>query len=176
MNMSKPRPLRWSEPSVISRYSIAFLSVATATVAAGVLTSLLRTEPIASSMLCAVIFVAWLGGFGPGLLTIALALFAFHYYLAPPINSITWKHNLFIVEISEIPRLILFSITALFVVSLSAAQRRVTDSLRRTRDDLQQAVQKLQQAERESQQTIDTIPALVARYRADGSREFVNQT
>jgi PAS domain S-box-containing protein len=32
------------------------------------------------------------------------------------------------------------------------------------------------QAERELQVTIDTIPALVARYRRDGSPEFVNQT
>ena len=111
--MSKPRPLLWSEPSAILRYAIAVLSVAIAMVVADILTRLLHTEPIASSMLCAVIFAAWFGGFGPGLLAIALSLLAFHYYLVPPINSFALKHDLFAVEISELPRLVLFSITSL---------------------------------------------------------------
>jgi PAS domain-containing protein len=38
------------------------------------------------------------------------------------------------------------------------------------------AEQSARQAEREFQVTIDTIPAIVARYRADGSPEFVNET
>src|SRR6201997_771727 len=85
--MSKPRPLLWSERPTIWRYATAVLSVAIAIVVAEILTRLLHTEPIASSMLCAVIFAAWFGGFGPGLLAIALSLFAFHYYLVPPVNS-----------------------------------------------------------------------------------------
>src|SRR5258706_13199095 len=103
-DMSKLRPLLWSEPSVISRYAIAVLSVAIAIVVAEILTRLLHTEPIASSMLCAVIFAAWIGGFGPGLLAIALALCAFHYYLLPPINSFALKQDLFAVAISEVRR------------------------------------------------------------------------
>ena len=94
-------------------------------------------------------------------------------------------------------RLILFAITALFVIGVSAAQRRAADSLRRTRDDLRATVQELEnvnkslqienaermraeqsirQAERELQLTIDTIPIIAARYRRDGSLDFVNQT
>src|ERR1700675_3304521 len=98
--MSKPRSLWWSERSATSRYAIAVLSVAIAAVVAELLTSLLHAEPIASSMLCAVIVAAWLGGFGPGLLAIALSLLAFHYYLAPPMNSFALKHDLFAVAIS----------------------------------------------------------------------------
>src|SRR5258708_34438784 len=108
-------PRRWPKPLTISYYAMAVFSVAVAIVAAELITRLLQAEPIASSMLCAVIVAAWFGGFGPALLAIALALLAFHYYLVPPINSFTWKHDLSAVDISEVPRLILFSITSFFV-------------------------------------------------------------
>src|SRR6201988_4357504 len=100
---------RSSTSSTISHYTVAVLSVAAAIVAAELITRLLNAEAIASSMLCAVIFAAWVGGLGPGLLAVTLALLAFHYYLAPPINSFTWKHNLFAAGIAEVPRLFLFS-------------------------------------------------------------------
>ena len=88
-------PLRWPKPPMISHYAMAVLSVVMAIIAVELITRLLHAEPIASSMLCAVIFAAWVGGFGPALLAIILALLAFHYYLVPPINSFTWKHDLF---------------------------------------------------------------------------------
>jgi PAS domain S-box-containing protein len=88
-------------------------------------------------MISAVMFVAWFGGFGPGLLAIALAVLAIHYYVAPPLNSFALKNNLFSLGVAELPRLILFSIAALFVTFLSSAQRAATESLRRSRDDLQ---------------------------------------
>ena len=123
---------RLSTSPTISRYAMAVLSVAVAIVAAELITRLLNAEAIASSMLCAVIFAAWVGGLGPALLAVALALLAFHYYLVPPINSFTWKHDLFAVGISEIPRLILFSITSLVVAFLISAQRKATEELRRS--------------------------------------------
>jgi PAS domain S-box-containing protein len=119
---------------------MAVLSVAVAIVAAELITRLLHAEAIASSMLCAVIFAAWIGGFGPALLAIALALLAFHYYLVPPVNSFTWKSNLFAVGISEVPRLILFSIVALFVALIIAGQRKAKEALRRSGDDLLAAI------------------------------------
>jgi PAS domain S-box-containing protein len=124
----------------ISRYAMAVVSVAVAIVAAELITRLLHAEPIASSMLCAVIFVARFGGLGPALLTIALALGAFHYYLIPPINSFTWKHDLLAVGISEVPRLILFSVTSLFVAFTISAQRKATETLQRSGSDLQAAI------------------------------------
>jgi PAS domain S-box-containing protein len=135
--MSKSSPPPWlSKQSAISRYAVAMLSVAVAAVAAQILTVFLHTEPIASSMICAIMFAAWFGGFGPGLLAIALALLAFHYYVVPPVNSFTQKHNLFSLGLQELPRLFLFSIAALFVTFLSSTQRRAVESLRRSRDDL----------------------------------------
>lgn len=124
----------------MSRYATAPLSVAVAIVAAELITRVLHAEAIASSMLCSVIFAAWVGGFGPGLLAVTLALLAFHYYLLPPTSSFTWKHYLFAVGISEIPRLILFSITSLMVAFLISAQRKATEALRRSAHDLQVAM------------------------------------
>src|SRR6202163_4884484 len=140
--MIKPNlPQRWPNSPKISYYAVAVLSVAMAIIAAELITRLLHAEAIASSMLCAVIFAAWFGGFGPALLAIILALLAFHYYLVPPINSFTWKHDLFAVGISEVPRLVLFFITSLFVALMISAQRKATETLRRSRDDLQVAIE-----------------------------------
>jgi len=131
----------WPEAHRISYYAMAVLSVAVGIIAAELLTRLLHAEAIASSMLCAVIFAAWLGGFGPALLAIALALFAFHYYLVPPVNSFTWKSNVFAVGISEVPRLILFCIVALFVALIIAGQRKAKEAFRRSSDDLLAAIE-----------------------------------
>jgi PAS domain S-box-containing protein len=135
--MPKSDPPRWwSEPSAVSRYATAVLSVALAIGVAHLLTVFLHTEPIASAMMSAVMFAAWFGGFGPGLLAIALAVLAIHYYVTPPVNSFAPKGNLFSLEVAELPRLILFSIAALFIAFLSSAQRAAAQSLRRSRDDL----------------------------------------
>jgi PAS domain S-box-containing protein len=166
--MSKPRPSRWSEPSPIAGYAISIVSVAIAIALAEILTMLLHTEPIASCMLCAVIFAAWFGGFGPGLLAIALSLFSFHYYLVPPINSFALKHDLFSVAVSEIPRLVLFSMTSLFVNFAISTQRSAKESAL-------QAQAKAARAEREIRLVTDTIPALVWSASPDGAAEYFNQ-
>jgi PAS domain S-box-containing protein len=98
-------------------------------------------------MLCAVIFAAWVGGRGPGLLAIVLALLAFHYYLAVPGGSFVWKHDLFAVGISEVPRLILFSITSLVVAFLISAQTKATEELRRSGHDLKAAMENQKRTE-----------------------------
>ena len=131
--------VRWAKLPPFS-YAMAILSVTVAIIAAELITRLLQAEAIASLMLCAVIFAAWFGGFGPALLAITLALLAFHYYLAPPINSFVWKTSLFTAGISELPRLILFSITSLIIAFVISAQRDAAKALRRSADDLQIAI------------------------------------
>jgi K+-sensing histidine kinase KdpD len=140
--MIKP-DLRQSRPEAhrFSYYAMAILSVAVGIIAAELITRLLHAEAIASSMLCAVIFAAWLGGFGPALLAMALAVLAFHYYLVPPINSFIWKHDLLVLDISEVPRLVLFSIVCLFVALIIAGQRKAREALRRSSDDLLAAME-----------------------------------
>src|SRR6266480_2415745 len=140
--MTKPDlPQRWLQLPTISHYAMAVFAVAVASIAAELITRLLHAEPIALSMLCAVIFAAWFGGFGPALFAIALALLAFHYYLVPPISSFTWKSGLFALAVSEVPRLLLFSIVSLVVAFLMSAQRRATEILRLSRDDLRAAME-----------------------------------
>jgi PAS domain S-box-containing protein len=132
---------RLLEASPLSHYAMAVLSVAVAIVATELLTRLLNAEAIASSMLCAVVFVAWLGGLGPALLAVTLALLAFHYYVVPPINSFAWKHDILAVGISEVPRLTLLSIVSLVVAFLISAQRKATEELRRSGHSLQVAME-----------------------------------
>ena len=132
---------RSSRSSTFSYYTVAVLSVAVAMVAADLITRLLNAEAIASSMLCAVIFAAWFGGLAPGLLTVTLALLAFHYYLLPPGNSFVWKQDLLAGSSSEVPRLILFSVTSLLVAFLISAQRKAAGELRRSGHDLRVAME-----------------------------------
>jgi PAS domain S-box-containing protein len=124
-----------------SYYVMAVLAVAVAMFAAEFVARLLHAEPIASLMLCAVIFTAWFAGFVPALLAITLALLAFHYYLVPPSNSFTWKQDLFALHVSEVPRLILFIVTSLLVACVISLQKKATEDLRRSGDDLLAAME-----------------------------------
>ena len=133
--------LRQSRPKAfsISHYAMAVLSVAVAIIVTEITARLLQAEPIALLMLCAVISTAWLGGFGPAILAIALSLFAFYYNLVLPTNSFVWKQDLLHIGIVELPRLFLFAILSLFVAFAVTTQRKATEALRRSRDDLQVA-------------------------------------
>ncbi len=82
---------------------------------------------------------AWFAGIGPGVLAVALSLLAFDYYFVPPIYSLA-------VVATEIPRILIFALSALFVCVLSAAQRRASESLRHARDDLDATVQELKKS------------------------------
>jgi Domain of unknown function (DUF4118) len=86
--------------------------------------------------LCAVMFSAWLGGVGSGLLATVLSAIAFYYSFLPPLES-------FVAKPSQTPRFLVFIVSSLFVGSLSVVQRKTTESLRRTRDDLDETVQEL---------------------------------
>ena len=185
----RSEPLWWFKSPLILYYGAAVVLAGAALIAGLILDIYLETAPFVSLFLCAIMFATWLGGTGPGLLAAAFSLLAFDYYFVAPFNSL-------VVEPKDIPRIVLFAITALFVVSIVAAQRRTAQSLQHARDDLRAAVQdlerlndmlraenaerrraehKIRQAERELQVTIDTIPVLAGSYGRDGSPEFVNQ-
>ncbi len=136
--MSRFNPLMWPKPPGFWSYGIGVLSVAAALVISRLPAVHLQDAPV-SLFLCAVILSAWFGGVGPGLLATALSALAFNYYFLPPIYSLGPKPE-------EIPRLVIFTVSALFVGLLSAAQRNATESLRRARDDLRGTVQELQKS------------------------------
>ena len=125
----------WPKPPGIVSYGIAVLSVTAALIIARWLDVYLVTAPV-SLFLCAIMFAAWFGGVRPGLFSLALSLLAFDYYFVTPLYSLA-------MEIREIPRFIIFALSALFVGLLSAAQRSTTESLRDARDDLSRTVQEL---------------------------------
>ena len=134
--MSKFDPLRWRKPPVIWSYGVTVLSVVTALVISKWPPLHLEAAPV-SLFLCAVIFSAWFGGTGAGLLAAVLSTLAFYYYFLPPMYSLVAKAE-------EIPRLLVFMVSVLFVGSLTAAQRSATESLRRARDELKGTVQNLE--------------------------------
>jgi len=134
--MSRSNPLLWPKPPLIWAYGIAVLSVTGALIISRSQALHLESAPV-SLFLCAVMLSSWFGGAGPGLLATTLSSLAFYYYFLHPMHSLAAKPE-------EIPRFVAFTVSALFVGSLSAAQRSATESLRRARDDLKGTVQELQ--------------------------------
>jgi C4-dicarboxylate-specific signal transduction histidine kinase len=74
-----------------------------------------------------------------GLLSVALSLLAFVYYFVNPLHSLAMAAN-------EVPRTVIFALSAIFVGWLSAAQRSTTESLRYARDELRRTVGELRTA------------------------------
>jgi C4-dicarboxylate-specific signal transduction histidine kinase len=133
--MTKSDRRWWFNHPAIAGYAVAVGSVAAALIGSRWLEIHFSTAPV-SLFICAVMFSAWLGGLRPGLLATALSVLAFKYYFVAPVYSLA-------VDVEEIPRFLVFALSALFVGLLSAAQRSATESLRRVRDDLDQTVQEL---------------------------------
>jgi PAS domain S-box-containing protein len=134
--MARLNPLLWPKRPAFWSYWIAVVSVAAALVISRWPTLHLQDAPV-SLFLCAVILTAWFGGVWPGLLATALSAIAFYYYFLPPTYSLHAKPE-------DIPRFAIFMVSALFVGSLTVAQRDATESLRRARDDLKETVKQLQ--------------------------------
>ena len=193
--MTSPGPTWLKRVPIIGESAIALASVAFALVVGLQLERLLGMSPQASVLLCAIMFVAWAGGTRAAIIATALAVVSFYYFFLEPTHA-------FNLELRVVPRLLFFSLAALFVVLMCAAYQRAADSLRRARDEQRDMVLELRRlndslrsenadrkraedalrtsearlanAERELQATIDTIPTLVARYSPDGRRDFVN--
>jgi PAS domain S-box-containing protein len=158
------------------RYGAAIAAVAAA-VAASLLQQVGENTPVVSLLLCGVLFAAWFGGLGPGVLAIVLGMLAFDYFSLSPLHSLAVQGH------DDVLRLIAFAVAAVFVMALSAKQTSTARELERTnallRDEnaeRQRAEADLRQSEKNLQTIIDTIPALVIRYRSDGTADFMNQT
>jgi formate hydrogenlyase transcriptional activator len=139
---------------MIRRYAIAVLSVLVALLISRWPIFHLEAAPV-SLFLCAVMLSAWCGGVGPGSLAILLSSLAFHYSFLPPVDTFAAKPD-------QIARFLVFFVSAVFVGSLSVAQRRTTESLRKARDDLRETVQKL----RESNDSLGRSEAFLAEAQA----------
>jgi PAS domain S-box-containing protein len=146
-------------------------------------------DPALLLFLCVVLIVALAAGPGPAALASLLTFLALQY----PLLSRGYPS---VLPSGEILRLGLFIVASVLVVLLSAAQKRTSASLQLLRDHQQMMIQKLQEqndrlrvenvehseaairaqvAEQEIRQTVDTVPALIARYRPDGFMDFRNK-
>jgi PAS domain S-box-containing protein len=134
--VSKFNPLLWGKPPAIWGYGIAILSVTSVAIISRWPASHLQEHP-AALFLCAVMISAWLGGAGPGLLATVLSCVAFNYFFLQPLYS-------FAVKSEEIPRFVIFTVSAVVAAALSAAQRNATESLRSARDFLTETVKEVQ--------------------------------
>jgi len=81
-----------------------------------------------SLFLCAVMFSTWFGGVRSGMLATLLCVLSFAYIL-PPANS-------FAVEITQLPRILLFAFSALVIVSLIGKQKHSAELIKRSEEDL----------------------------------------
>lgn len=175
------------EPPFVLRYVVAVLAVIVALIINRLLNINLVGAP-AMLFLCALMFSAWYGGAKPALLAMPIAVMAFAYYFVTPVNS-------FAVDVREIPRLSLFVLASLFVISLSAAQKRGAESLRRARDVLAGTVEELKRAnhalgtenterkqaearlhakEQEFRAIVENAPDHIARYDREFRRVYAN--
>jgi len=136
-HMHSSNPLLGRRLPRILGYGIAVLSVGTAFILSHLPLLHLEAAPV-SLFLCAVMFSAWLGGVGPGLLATVLSAVGFYYSFLSPLNSLAAKPG-------EMARFFVFVLSALFVGSLSVAQRWATQSLRVARDDLKDTVETLKE-------------------------------
>ena len=138
---------------MIAKYGAAVVSVTAALMSSRWPEIHLTAAPV-SLFLCAVMFSAWFGGFRPGLLATALSVLAFKYYFVTPVYSLA-------VDITEMPRLLIFALSALFVGALSAAQRRTNEELRTEIKERKHAEEALRESEERLQDIVDNTTAVV---------------
>lgn len=138
---------RWLTRHRTVAYTTPIVLVAIAVVLTSLMARVFAPEPIGLLLLSAVIAAAWLAGFGPALLAIALGLLAFLYDIATPAGFTFWKQNLLTIGLSEASRLVLFAGVSLVVSYVIATQNSVTEALRQSRDELQMAIDGLRRIE-----------------------------
>jgi signal transduction histidine kinase len=135
--MAKFKPL-WTNPPAMVRYGVAFLSVTLSVIIAKYQFNL-QAAPV-SLFLCAIMFTAWAAGLKAGILAMVLSLLSFKYYFLAPVHSLA-------LDPAEMPRLLVFTLAALFVVAISAAQKRAEATLRKTGQELQANIADLQRTQ-----------------------------
>src|SRR3984957_12435556 len=187
MTTSPPsRSLKWP---IILNYAIAVVFAAISVVVVFALYPLWGADAAPLLFLCVVMVVAMAAGPGPAALASVLTFLSLQY----PLLSSGYP---FVLESGEILRLGLFIVASVFVLMLSAARKKTSASLQLLGNNQQIMIRELQEqndalrvenaehseaatrarvAEQEIRQTVDTVPALIARYRPDGFMDFRNK-
>lgn len=135
------------------RYAVAVLAVTLALLLTSLLWPLI--QPNASLLFfAAVMFSAWYGGFGPGLLSTVLSGVAIIYFFKPP-------GNFWVIDFADILRLIIFLLVSLMISSLNGMRKQTEEMLRKKEEQVRLIT--------------DSVPTLIA-YIDTGKRyRFNNQ-
>src|SRR5206468_7153539 len=136
----------WTDPAVeiegrqmqrhVARFAVVRYGVAVSCVTVAVILALwLRPVVLAGAqlLLVAVLITGWVAGLRPALAAWILATLAFAYYFTPPFDSLQ-------IDSGEMPRLLIFTLLAAFLATLSAARRRAEDALTTAREQLEARV------------------------------------
>jgi K+-sensing histidine kinase KdpD len=91
----------------------------------------------------AVIFAAWFGGLGPGIVALVLASVAGNYYFAYP------SGNFGVTDPGDILSFILFLTIGAFLIGFNESQRRARDQVRRLLEKTEEQNRRLEETERE---------------------------
>jgi PAS domain-containing protein len=183
--MTTSAPLRSLKWPIILNYAIAVVSAAISVVVASAIYPFWGADPALPLFLSVVMFVALAAGPGPAALTSVLIFVSLQYPLLSPGYP-------FALQSGEIVRLGLFIVASVLAVMLSVARKRASASLQLLRDkqrmmqeqndglraenaEHSEAVTRARGAEQEIRLIVDTVPALIARYRPDGFMDFRNK-
>jgi PAS domain S-box-containing protein len=178
---------RKPKPAGILKYVVAVMWIIAALVIAKIMDIHLVTAPV-SLFLCALMLSTWYGGAKSGLLAMVLSVLALKFYFVTPLHS-------FAMDIHEVPRLIIFTLSAIFVVLLSVAYRNAKESFKNVREVLDVTVGKvwrintalrkeiaerrhaetlLNAKEQEFRAIVENTPDQISRYDREFSRIYVN--
>jgi PAS domain S-box-containing protein len=187
--MTTSAPLRSLKWPIILNYAIAVASATISVAVAFTVYPLGGADSALLLFLSMIMFVALAAGPGPAALASVLSFVSLQYPLLSPGYP-------FALDSGEIIRLGLFLVASVLVVMLSAASKRTSASLQLLRDNQQMMIRELQEqndslraenaehseavtrareAEQEIRLIVDTVPALIARYRPDGFMDFRNK-
>jgi len=140
--------------SAVSRYGVALVAVAVAVILQRLLVPVLGNETPFLLSFAAVMFSAWNGGFGPGMLAAVLSAAATNYLFISPENQFTLTARAF-TQIS------IFIAESAFISALSAARRRSGADLDRALARTEAALQQHRRVEREVLLLVEASGALL---------------
>ena len=141
--MSKPDGIG-TLTRLLSSYVVAAISVGIALVITLKLGTTIKHT--ATLFFCSVMLSSWYGGLWPGFLAALLSVVALDYYFILPLYT-------FGIGPEDVPNMIAFVATALFISWLNGDQKRAKESLSRARDELNSKVrQRTAELERANEQ------------------------
>src|ERR1700732_3239084 len=124
--MSKSDRIR-TRTRLLSRYLVAAISGGLTGIITLTLGSVIKHT--ATLFFCSVMLSSWYGGLWPGVFAALLSVVSLDYFFLPPLYALG-------INPEEVPDMIVFVATALFISWLSGEQKRAKESLRLARDEL----------------------------------------